>query len=52
VALPPVHRNWWQSHQAEPGNEIVSIISTPYRDVYNDKGSAWECILGGSATFA
>ena len=28
--------------RAEPGNEIVSIISTPYRDVYNDKGRAWE----------
>jgi len=33
VALPPVHRNWWQSHQvcipqAEPGNEIDEIMRT------------------------
>jgi len=32
VAEPPGMHS-----QAEPGNEIVSIISTPYRDVYNDK---------------
>jgi len=37
VAEPPGMHS-----QAEPGNEIVSIISTPYRDVYNDKGRAWE----------
>ncbi|KPA15117.1 hypothetical protein MHK_004667, partial [Candidatus Magnetomorum sp. HK-1] len=26
------------------------IISSAYQDVYNDKGSAWECIPGGSAS--
>ena len=43
MAEPPGMRS-----QAEPGNEIVSIISTPYRDVYNDKPSRGEFDLSVS----
>jgi len=50
---------WWLCHEflctggrateyALPGRAWERASS--YRDVYNDKGSAWECIPGGSAT--